>query len=130
VLYLLGGVGVVADIPNARVANTQQEKLVQNLLSIGAQHIYSSLTDCDRLMFLSKEKIACNTMDDHMHPTGSRDPAPGVLVAADAQAVFVFPIDSRQAHFCEHYFARSQSYRRFVFGQYVIFQPIPLGKDL
>jgi 4-amino-4-deoxy-L-arabinose transferase-like glycosyltransferase len=122
-MFLLGTLRVLQDMPDASFTNNQQYGLIHKLIHIGATHIYSDFVDCDRIIFLSLEKVACNTMDDQMYPTGSRYPVFGQIVTHDPLASYVFPLNSPQAAMCEQRFGHNRLYRHFTFDGYAVYQP-------
>ena len=124
-VFLLGTAGTLIDIPDAQASNQQQYYLVHNLLRIGAKHIYSEYWSCDRIVFLSQEKIACSVVNEQLQPIGDHYRVNGVIVQSDPQSSYAFPINSPQAKFCAQHFAHtSRHYQRFVFDGYTIYQPI------
>src|SRR5437016_12694611 len=46
VLFLLGTLSIVVDIPSSQAANQQQDEFIANLVRIGATHIYSDYWTC------------------------------------------------------------------------------------
>ncbi|HXZ04177.1 MAG TPA: hypothetical protein VEH81_05045, partial [Ktedonobacteraceae bacterium] len=94
IMFLVGTVRVILDIPNSQASNRQQYDLVHNLLRIGARHIYSEFWSCDRIIFLSTDQIACDTVDDQLRSTGDRYTPNERIVQSDPQSSYVFPIDS------------------------------------
>jgi len=124
IMFFSGTFQVVLDIPNAISANKQQEGLVHSLIRVGAIHIYSDLPDCDRIIFLSQEKVACNIMDDQMQAIGLRDLVFSEIVVRDPQASYVFPLGTPQMVICERRFGHNKFYQRLVFDGYVVYRPV------
>ena len=122
--FLSGTVATFVSLPVVQAENQQQYDLVHNLLRIGAKHIYSDIWNCDRIIFLSHEQIACSVLTQQLQPQLARDPINDVIVHSDPLASFVFPISSVQAKVCAQHFAhRNRSYQRFVLDGYVVYQP-------
>lgn len=112
------------DLAQARRLDQQQYELINNLLRIGAVHIYSDYWTCDRLIFQSRERIICYTLKDNLF-TGQNRYLPYLnIVHADAYSSYVFPMGSPQAVLFAHITRHSQSrYKHFVFDGYVVYQP-------
>lgn len=128
IMFLVGTVSVLLDIPNAQVSNRQQYDLVHNLLRIGARHIYSEFWSCDRIIFQSLEQIVCDTMDDQLRSTGDRYTPNQRIVLSDPLSSYVFPINTPQARTCALRFAHSSKrYQRFIFDGYVVYLPAPVA---
>jgi 4-amino-4-deoxy-L-arabinose transferase-like glycosyltransferase len=128
IMFLVGTVRVLLDIPNTQALNRQQYDLVHNLLRIGAKHIYSEFWSCDRIIFQSMEQIVCDTVDDQLRSTGDRYTPNERIVLSDPQSSYVFPIDTPLARACALHFAHSsKQYQRFIFDGYVVYHPEPVA---
>ena len=125
IMFLVGTVRVLLDIPGEQASNRQQYDLVHNLLRIGVRHIYSEFWSCDRIIFLSTEQIVCDTLDDQLRSIGARYTPNERIVLSDPLSSYVFPIDTPQARACALRFAHSSMrYQRFIVDGYVIYRPI------
>lgn len=123
-MFLIGSARTFSEIPGTQALNQQQEDLVQNLLHIGARHIYSDFWSCDRIIFQSEEQIACSVLTNQLTPQGDRYRPNSVIVQADRRASYVFPIETPQAQACALRFASSgTAYHHFIFDGYVVYQP-------
>jgi 4-amino-4-deoxy-L-arabinose transferase-like glycosyltransferase len=112
------------DLADTRKLDQQQYELIDNLLRIGAVHIYSDYWTCDRLIFQSRERIICYTLKDNLF-TGQNRYLPYLnMVRADKYSAYVFLIGSPPATQFARITRRSQSrYQHFVFDGYVVYQP-------
>jgi hypothetical protein len=112
------------DLAQARKLDQQQYALIDNLLRIGAVHIYSDYWTCDRLIFQSRERIICYTLKDNLYTGQNRYLPYMAIVHADKYAAYVFPIGSPPARRFAVLTRHSQNrYRHFVFDGYVVYQP-------
>jgi hypothetical protein len=112
------------DLADTQALERQQYSLINNLLHIGAVHIYSDYWTCDRLIFQSRERIICYTLKDTLF-TGQNRYLPYLkIVRSDQYSSYVFPIGSPQATQFARITRRSQSrYKHLVFDGYVVYQP-------
>lgn len=127
IVLLVGTVNSFLEIPTVRAYNQQQETLIAGLLRIRATHIYTDYWTCDSIAFLSKEQIICATVDGQLkvRPRYSRYEPYVPIVKADPNSAYVFPIQSGQIPAIAKKAALSPGhYQHFVFGQYVVYQPI------
>src|SRR5207245_1588806 len=117
IVFLIGTINIFGEIPLARTINRQQDTLVNDLLRIHATHIYSDYWTCDSVIFQSKERIICVTVDGNLRPTGLNRYRPYVpVVVSDPHAFSVYPLGSTQAAAIEQQVAHSKRiYQRFVF---------------
>src|SRR5207253_1795207 len=123
VTFLVGTVNTVADISRAQTSEQQQEALIDNLLHIGARHIYSEYWTCNRLIFVSTEHIICSVVGNYLQPGLDRYLPYRTIVRTDPHSAYVFPIDSHQTTaFAQNVALSNVHYRRFVFDGYVIYQ--------
>jgi hypothetical protein len=112
------------DLAQARKLDQQQYELIDNLLRIGAVHIYSDYWTCDRLIFQSRERIICYSLKDNLYTGQNRYLPYMAIVRSDKYAAYVFQVGSPSASQFAHLIRRSQSrYRHFVFDGYVVYQP-------
>lgn len=108
-------------IPGVQATDQQQEALIQDLLHIGATHIYSDYWTCDRLIFQSQERIICAVLDAG---TFDRYAPYRAIVEADPRAAYVYPLytifittaEKKLEASCIHY-------RQYIFDGYEIIFP-------
>jgi hypothetical protein len=124
-LAILGGtVAMFAALPRVEADNQQQEALVNDLLRIGATHVYVQYWTGYLLMFQSQERIICAIPPGLIAP-GSERYLPYVgIVRADPHAVSMFPEGSADAiAFAKRIAHSSQRYQRFDFDGFVVYRP-------
>jgi len=76
---------------------------------------------------LSREQIVCGVVDEQLNvsPRYSRYAPYSTIVKADPNSAYVFPIEADQIPAIVERAALSPGhYLRFVFGDYVVYQPV------
>lgn len=127
IVLLVGTFHTFLEIPTVQAYNQQQETLIDGLLRIKATHIYTDYWSCNSIAFLSKEQIICATVDGQLkvQPRYSRYAPYVPIVEADPNSAYVFPIQSGQIPAIVKKAALLPGhYQRFVFGGYVVYQPV------
>jgi hypothetical protein len=126
VLFLIGVGNTFSDVPPAQAANQRQDALIADLLHIGATHIYTDYWTCDRIAFVSQEKIICGVLDNNLQPSHNRYASYYTLVKADPDAAYVFTYDLfSNTKFVQKAHLSRSAFQRFVFDGYVVYQPLP-----
>jgi hypothetical protein len=127
-IVLLGGtMNAFLEIPTVQANNRQQDVLINGLLRIKATHIYTDYWTCDSIAFLSKEQIICANVNEQLkvQPRYSRYAPYIKIVESDRNSAYVFPIQSGEVPAIVKRAALTPgSYQRFVFGDYVVYQPV------
>jgi len=125
VMLVVGTMNVYKLVPQAQAFNQQEDQLISNLLQVGAIHIYSEYWTCDRIVFLSDERITCGVVNDDLKPGYNRYQPYYALVTKDSHASYVFPLGSPEAFNFEQKIAHTgQHFQRFVFDGYVVYKPV------
>ena len=125
VMLVVGTMNVYKLVPQAQAFNQQEDQLISNLLQVGATHIYSEYWTCDRIVFLSDERIICGVVNDDLKPGYNRYQPYYALVTKDSHASYVFPLGSPEAFNFEQKIAHTgQHFQRFVFDGYVVYKPV------
>src|SRR5207244_7354722 len=62
-LFFVGTISIASDLSSSQRANQQQNELIAGLERVGATHIYSDFWTCNRIIFVSQEKIICGDTD-------------------------------------------------------------------
>ncbi|HLX57433.1 MAG TPA: hypothetical protein VKR83_10435 [Ktedonobacteraceae bacterium] len=124
-LFLWGTVKTFQEIPATQAANAQEQDLVDNLVHIGAVHIYSDYWTCERVMFQSAGRITCFTVDDYLNTGYERYLPNKIIVTSDPKSSYAFPLNLPQATAIAQRVSHSRkAYHRYVFDGYVIYQPV------
>lgn len=111
-------------IPQARADDQKQNVLISRLLQLGATRIYTNYEDCNRLAFLSNEKIVCAALDRGLQPGLDRYYPYRAQVASAPHPFYVFPADVVQTLMFEQTAADQHiAYRLYEAGGYMIFEP-------
>ena len=124
VVFASATMRVFQQVPVVEKTTQQQYSLVDDLLHIGAVHIYSDYETCDRVIFQSEESIICSVLDNNLHTGQNRYLPYQAIVQNDPNAAYVFPVGSPQDEAFAHRMATSRvQYQRFVFEGYNSYQP-------
>ncbi len=124
VVLVMGFVNTIKAIPATQQFNRQQDALIADLMRMGATHIYSEYWTCDRIIFLSDERIICGVVTNLIEPGYNRYQPYYTMVAKDPHAFYVFPLGSSPAfHFAGMVAFKHLHFRRFIFDGYIVFQP-------
>ena len=127
IVLLVGTLKTFMEIPSVQANDQQQETLIHGLLHIKANHIYTDYWTCDSTAFLSREQIICATVDGQLKVQLRYNRyAPYLrIVRADPNSAYVFPIQAGQIPaIVEKADLSPGKYQRFVFGDYVVYQPV------
>jgi hypothetical protein len=127
IVLLIGTINAFLEIPIVQANSQKQETLIKGLLQIKATHIYTDYWTCDSIAFLSREQIICATVDGQLNvqPRYNRYAPYVTIVKADPNSAYVFLIQSGQLQAIAKKAALSPGrYQRFVFGEYVVYQPV------
>jgi hypothetical protein len=95
--YLLGLAGVLQAIPDARAEAQRQERLIADLERRSVTAVYTDYWTCDRLAFLSHERVICATLNPELRPDLDRYAPYRERVATAPDPAYLFPDDSAQA---------------------------------
>ena len=118
-----GTVRTFMQIPTAQAVYQQQEILVQDLLHVGATRLYADYWTCNTLTFLSREKIICSALDEHLNPGYDRYLPYRFIVRAAPHPAYIFPPGTKQAEAMEQRVLQAHShYRQYIFEGFVVYQ--------
>ena len=122
---LLGSISILTtQVAQAKTSNQEQQALIGRLLQMGATHIYTDYDDCNRIAFLSKERIICAVLDNGLQPGLDRYFPYRAMVAKAPNPFYVFVDGSVQAFLLEQKATEQHiRYERFEVGGYVIYEP-------
>jgi hypothetical protein len=81
----------------AHISFNKIEGLTDDLLRMGATHIYANSDDCTRISFTSDERVICAVLDKGLQPGLDRYFPYRAMVASWPDPVYVFPAGSPQA---------------------------------
>jgi hypothetical protein len=127
IVLLVGTINAFLEIHTIQSYNQQQDTLIHGLLHIKATHIYTDYWTCNSIAFLSREHIICATVDGQLkvQPRYNRYAPYVPIVKADPNSAYVFPLQAGQVPAIIKRAALSRvHYQRFVFGDYVVYQPV------
>ncbi len=126
IFLLLGTILTFAELPATQKADQQQQALIDHLIQIGATHIYSDYWTCNRLAFVSNERVICGVVEQDLQRSANfnRDPAYYPIVSADAHACYVFSIHTHIFPQIQQTRLAPEKYKRTLFDTYIIYQPL------
>lgn len=124
VVFLAGAVQVAQGVPAARAVLAQQAQVMALLERNGVHAVFGEYWTCDRLAFLSGERVICASLDPYLRPDLDRYLPYRADVAADPHAWYVFPVTSPQAAaFAARAASSPGGYTRSVAAGYVFYAP-------
>jgi hypothetical protein len=97
-LLLAGGVVATFRLSAATRASAQaDQRLIRDLERLGVRHMRTDYWTCDKVAFLSREAITCDTLRNDLSEGFNRYPPYIAQVAADPHAAYVMPQSLPQA---------------------------------
>jgi hypothetical protein len=123
-MLMLGTIFTFGSVPTARAINQQQSDLIAHLEDLSITHIYTDYWTCDKIAFLSEERITCEVIDRYLNPsiTYSRYAPYIPAVHADPHAAYVFPPGLRIPPSTQQHFAEL-NYQHMLIDGYLVYQP-------
>ncbi|WP_040442581.1 hypothetical protein [Ktedonobacter racemifer] len=94
VLLMVGGVDAYTQVPAVHASNERDMILINALTSRHVTHIYSDYWTCNKLTFLSNERVICASINSQLKDDHNRYHRYYDLIDADAKAAYIFPADS------------------------------------
>ncbi len=123
--FLLGTCLTLTQVPPTLANDQQQHFLVDNLLKAGITHIYSDYQTCNRIIFLSEERIICGVVDQKLLPEYNRYMPYYTTVSKDAHSSYCFPMKEHNDAVIEKKLQQEGiNYRRFTLADYTVYQLI------
>ncbi|MDG4786358.1 hypothetical protein O7626_10525 [Micromonospora sp. WMMD1102] len=91
VALLVGPTGhLVGEIGTIRAEERDQRRLARTLERAGVQAVYAEYWTCNRLVFVTRERVACAVLGENLRPGQDRYPAYPKRVGAAERPGFVF----------------------------------------
>ena len=120
-----GLVRTLLQMPTTQARYEVQQVLVQNLQRVGATRLYSDYWTCNILIFLSREKIICSALDDHMQPAQDRYLPYRLIIHATPHPGYIFVANSSPDRIMQQRVAADPArYRVYHFFEYNVYQEI------
>ena len=124
-LFLIGTISIASDLSSSQQANQQQDEFIARLEQMGITHMYSDFWTCNRIAFVSQEKIICGVTDSALIPGHNYYAPYYTIVHADPHSAYVYTYDIFQKADLLHKADRlGHGFRRFVFAGYIIYRPV------
>jgi hypothetical protein len=97
-ILLIGGVvSTYGASSAARASSRADQSLIRDLERLGVHHMHTDYWTCDKVAFLSQERITCDALKATLVEGFNRYPPYVAQVAADPRAAYVFPASLPQA---------------------------------
>ncbi len=127
-ILLLGTTTSFGHIADAQKLTQRENTLTIDLLGLHARHIYSDYWTCNRLIFLSNERIICSVLDTNLSPGQNRYARYAQIVQQDPSSAYVFDLANgnttgvaQEKAFAERF--RTQYHHRYVVGYAIYVLP-------
>lgn len=124
---VVGTVATVWELPVVRAADHQRRTLIGQLLSVGADRVYSDYWSCAPLIFSSRERIICSVLDERLRPGFDRYLPYRDLVAAERHPTYLFPETAPQSTLIDRLAQRCGWQRERLQG-YMVVRPGRVGQ--
>jgi hypothetical protein len=122
--YLLGLAVILQAIPDARAEAQRQERLIAGLDRLSVTAVYTDYWTCDRVAFLSHERIICATLNPELQHDLDRYTPYRERVAATSEPAYLFPDDSAQTRSFQAVYDRAPSaFQRVALDGYTLYLP-------
>jgi hypothetical protein len=130
ILFVIATIMALNELPATEAVNQQMDALVSDLVRLHVTHIYADYWTCDKIAFVSNERITCAVVDGDLKPSHNRYAPYYTEVSRDPNAAYAYPIASS---YLSAYSGNPSSsaetkilnsgvrYRRVVMDGYVIF---------
>jgi hypothetical protein len=112
-----GVLSVFSQLPDAQRMDQEQRALISALVRLGATRIYTDYWTCDRIAFVSRERIVCSVLDGGPN----RYEPYARLVSVTRHPAYVFPRTSSRAVAYLQWAARVRR-RYYRIAGYVIYR--------
>ncbi len=124
ILSLTGTIIVFQEIPTAQAYSQQDMALVTRLESMGITHTYGGYWTCDKLAFLSQEKVICGVVSGSLYPNHNRYQHYFDVVKSDPHTSYVFAYSEYRV-VVEHWVEQNPAkYHLTIFEGWYIVQPV------
>ena len=133
ILLLLGPIlTFTQEVPKDQVANARQQALIDYLLQRGITHVYAGYWTCDRIVFVTNERIICAVLGPTLEPSHNRYEPYYQMVQADQQAGYVFEKTNERALWSaveKKLTSSNTSYRVAEVAGYMVYAPVEAKRD-
>jgi hypothetical protein len=93
-VLIAGTVLAFAELPSIQARNQHDQTLINNLEHLGVKHIYTDYWTCNKIAFLSNDRVICGVVTGSLTPSHNRDPHYYDIVSTDPASSYVFPVDT------------------------------------
>lgn len=127
VVGIMMGLGVILtftnEVPVAQQEKAQQQSLISGLLALHITHIYTNYWTCNKIAFISNERITCGIVDGNLNPSHNRVPGYYTAVHADPHSAYVFYPIEYQSSIAASLKKQKRTYRQLPLAGYIVYQP-------
>ena len=125
-VFLIGTIAIFTLVPSIQALNQQDNVLTHDLAQAGITHVYSDYWTCDRLIFLTQERLICGVVDEATTgPDLNRYIPYYTAVRADPHSAYLFVVGSVYANaFAQRIATTHAQYRKLLFVGYVVYVPM------
>jgi hypothetical protein len=132
VVLAVGTGRAFGELSSIQASNQHDQALINDLERLGVKHIYTDYWTCDKIAFVSNEKVICGVVTGELTPSHNRDPRYYDVVSADPTSAYAFPINTgyhappgsnRVPAVEQKLQANGTHYRRLVLDGYIIYLP-------
>ncbi len=122
---VLGTIMLFTEVSSVQATSQRQHNLINHLLANGHTHFYTEYWTCNKIAFVSNERVICGVLDDNLQSSHNRTPGYWDSVHADSRAAYVFPLGTPQVALLDKRMATlKQKYRRSMMDGYIVWEPI------
>jgi hypothetical protein len=91
---LVATVALVAQVRMIGQQERQERTLAAAVQRAGVRYVYGGYWTCNRLTFITQERVICAVLGEDLHPGQDRYQAYAQQVNAAARPAFIFPVDT------------------------------------
>jgi hypothetical protein len=124
VSYIVGTVITSLDMPRANADYQRYNNLAQDLVSSGITHVYTDYWTCNKLAFISQERVICGVINNQLGPSHNRDPRYYALVSYDPHAAYIYQTGGLLPTELQGIANDPSYYRQLQFDGYTVYVPI------
>jgi hypothetical protein len=127
-----GNVLAFMELPGIQTSNQADAALIHDLERLGVKHMYTDYWTCNKIAFVSDEKVICGVVGGSLAPSHNRTPGYYDTVSSDPHSAYAFPVASgyntpagsnRVLAVENHLQQKGMKYQRYVLDGYIIYVP-------
>ncbi|MFI5274025.1 MAG: hypothetical protein ACHQ4H_13410, partial [Ktedonobacterales bacterium] len=91
-----GTLATYGEAPAVAAQTRQQQDLARQLIAAGDTRVYADYWTCERMIFLSAERVICGVLGPDLAPAANRYPPYDAQMRAAPHPAYVFPLHTPQ----------------------------------